>query len=412
MTYQDRFNINADQTSRLLNIHHYLKLYNLQGFANGYQLRLPKHTSEVEKGILQARRDWATNVHPVESKSWGCENKEFYSWSDMTLQLAKPERLRVCSYLFEFAFLYDDLVLEDNADTVIENTCATEALGPVTRSRSATTPIKTKKQILQATKTLEAEIRTEIMQIDPVCGKILFSSWRDMLLAAAARDKEYIYENYDDYIRWRLLDAGALFTGMVMLFAMGIQLTDEQKEIADKVLEPCYTALILSNDYFSFDKEWEVFSQVKDKDKKLGNAIWLFMQWNDLSIDAAKKVVRDLIFRAEAEFLRVRNEFLDKAPSHFGSLVKYIDQFYYLVPGNTLWGRTCPRYNKEYRIPLSSVGVRDKPARRGSQRRHMRNGPYPPKPPHTNCPQRVPHATDPVRGSLSALPRLRPRSRN
>ncbi|KAF3905061.1 hypothetical protein AA313_de0207573 [Arthrobotrys entomopaga] len=79
------------------------------------------------------------------------------------------------------------------------------------------------------------------------------------------------------------------------------------------------------------------------------NAVWLFMHWNDIDTYAAKKIVRDLIFQAEAKFLQARYDFIQNATSEYAGLARYIDQFCYLVPGNTLWSVKCPRYNKAYR---------------------------------------------------------------
>lgn len=44
-----------------------------------------------------------------------------------------------------------------------------------------------------------------------------------------------------------------------MRFGMGILLTLEEDEMIAPIVKQCYFALGLSNDYFSFDVEWERF---------------------------------------------------------------------------------------------------------------------------------------------------------
>ncbi|EYE98143.1 uncharacterized protein EURHEDRAFT_400288 [Aspergillus ruber CBS 135680] len=45
----------------------------------------------------------------------------------------------------------------------------------------------------------------------------------------------------------------------LMRFGMGILLTLEEDEMIAPIVKQCYFALGLSNDYFSFDVEWERF---------------------------------------------------------------------------------------------------------------------------------------------------------
>lgn len=78
---------------------------------------------------------------------------------------------------------------------------------------------------------------------------------------------------------------------MLMRFGMGIQLSNEEQRIIEPIVKPCYAALGLANDYFSFDIEWQEFQSESDK-TAMTNAVWLFMQWDGLDIQQAKRRVR------------------------------------------------------------------------------------------------------------------------
>ena len=52
-----------------------------------------------------------------------------------------------------------------------------------------------------------------------------------------------------------------------MRFGMGILLTPEENNLTYPIVRPCYAALGLANDYFSFDVEWEEYQQEQQSDK-------------------------------------------------------------------------------------------------------------------------------------------------
>ncbi|EPS36218.1 hypothetical protein H072_10356 [Dactylellina haptotyla CBS 200.50] len=361
--YQNRFASNADDTSNLLDINHYLVLYDLKGFAEGYELRASKNIKEVERGILEARTDFAKLICPIDDQFWGNENREFFSWSAVAFQLVRPERLAFCSYLMEFGFLYDDHVLESSVDgilnTAVEALDATKPSQMIQSFSTADLP-EFQKRVLRGTEEIRANLGAKAMQLDPICGKILLDAWKVMLTVSNSHNNRSAFGNYEEYMSWRLVDSGAIWTGKLMLFGLGVKLTEEEEKVANKVLKHCFVALILSNDYFSFDKELEAAAKSgnMEEDAMSNNSVWLFMHWRNIDVDAAKQLVRGLVIEAEGKFLQDREEFLRTAPPNSDGLARFIEQFTLLVPGNTLWAKHCLRYNKQYRTsPVEAVAV-------------------------------------------------------
>ena len=64
-----------------------------------------------------------------------------------------------------------------------------------------------------------------------------------------------------------------------MRFGMGFTLTREEEERTAPVIKPCFAALGLANDYYSFDIEWKEFQEEKTSDENptMTNAVWLYM---------------------------------------------------------------------------------------------------------------------------------------
>lgn len=138
-----------------------------------------------------------------------------------------------------------------------------------------------------------------------------------------------------------------------MRFGMGILLTPEEEEITYPIVKPCYAALGLANDYFSFDVEWEEYQQEQqsdkpEKDKKaMTNLVWLFMQWRDIDIPEAKALVRQVVNQYEQEFLQKMDAFITGEGKDNIKLQDYLKAQAYQVPGNVAWSLRCPRYHPE-----------------------------------------------------------------
>jgi hypothetical protein len=131
---------------------------------------------------------------------------------------------------------------------------------------------------------------------------------------------------------------------MLMRFGMGILLTPEEQARMAPLVKPCYAALGLANDYFSFDIEWEEFQREEDK-TTMTNAVWLFMQWEGLGVEGAKCRVREVTNMYESEYLKNVEEFCAGEGKDNLELQEYLRAQGHQVPGNVAWSLRCPRYH-------------------------------------------------------------------
>ena len=137
------------------------------------------------------------------------------------------------------------------------------------------------------------------------------------------------------------------FVDTLMRFGMGILLTEEEIKTVAPIVKPCYAALGLANDYFSFDVEWKEFQERESDEGAMTNAVWLFMQWNNVDITTAKRLVREVTNHYEEEYQRRVEKFILKQGRNATKLHTYLRALAYQIPGNIAWSLRCPRYHPE-----------------------------------------------------------------
>ncbi|KAF7586323.1 hypothetical protein BBP40_009070 [Aspergillus hancockii] len=168
-----------------------------------------------------------------------------------------------------------------------------------------------------------------------------------MVATTAKQDKTHIFSNLEEYVDYRIIDTGAPFVDTLMRFGMGIMLTGEEINTVASIVKPCYAALGLANDYFSFDAEWKEFNQVQFDKGAMTNAVWLFMRWNNVGIAEAKDLVRKVTNEYEQEYQNRVEAFIAGDGRNMTKLHTYLRALAYQIPGNIAWSLRCPRYHPE-----------------------------------------------------------------
>ncbi|KAK6524150.1 hypothetical protein TWF694_005811 [Orbilia ellipsospora] len=317
-----KYGIDPDETS---NVYDTTSL-DVQGLARRYPLRIHKVPSEAERGTEMCREDWASYVGPVEE--WGNSCPQIADLCALMFPLVKPERLALCAYLFEAGFLYDERVESHGTTTT-----------GIINQRA--------KQSDAGLKKIMSKAQLELMKIDPVCAVAVMQPWNDMLSCAFDRfkRKDQEFKNLDEYIDFRVIDAGCIWTGAILLFGMATTLSNEEKETAHDMLTPNWAALVLENDYFSFNAENRDTS--KSSEKAMMNSISLTMQWENVDEAIAKHKVQKRIIALEEEFLKAREQYLRNADQYSPEMLRYLEAWFYVIPANVYWSTYCPRYNAE-----------------------------------------------------------------
>ena len=203
-----------------------------------------------------------------------------------------------------------------------------------------------------------------LLQTDEICAKRIAKVWKEMI-ATTMRDKRVDFQSIEDYLEFRMVDTGApyvsailsyedlanlnRFVEAIMLFGMGMTLTPQEDAELGRIIRPCFAALALTNDYFSFDREIE-----EEDTSVLINSVAIVMHLQNLDTPSAKVVIKDIIRKYEKEFMRQIDEYKQQKGSVPEKSERYMEAMSYQVSGNLVWSLNCPRYNPDYRHGLES----------------------------------------------------------
>ncbi|KAM7217588.1 Isoprenoid synthase domain containing protein [Rhypophila decipiens] len=316
--------------------------YDTQGFCPGYQLRRHAYESLANAGCQEARQDWIRYIGPA--AEFGNCNPINGNFTANVLPFCKPERLKLVAYVLEYAFLHDSVVELVTTDTAKDGD-----------DFSLDEREITEETVKSGRKQIQAKMMLQLTSMDPVCAERVLDVWKTMLSTTRA-DKTKDFSTLDEYLDFRIVDTGAPFVEAIMLFGMGMTLTKEEDAKLAHVIRPCFAALALANDYFSFDKEWEEARQPGGS--KPLNAVWLSMQWHVVDITIAKILVREAANRYESQFVQFCDDFRKTNSPISDKLDRYLQGMACQVSGNVVWSLNCPRYYPEFRYD-PNAGIED-----------------------------------------------------
>ena len=128
---------------------------------------------------------------------------------------------------------------------------------------------------------------------------------------------------------------------------MAITVPEEETELFRELLRPCWIALGLQNDVFSWEKEHETATQMGAR--KVVNAIYVLMEEHGITVSEAKEMCRGIIKENAAKYLRVLKDNRNNMELSL-NLRRHLEAFQYALSGNAVWSATCPRYHPEARF--------------------------------------------------------------
>lgn len=104
--------------------------------------------------------------------------------------------------------------------------------------------------------------------------------------------------------------------------------------------------MTLTNDYFSWDKEYQLHIQ-SGQSTPLLNAVYLIKCWDRVSDANAKVKLRNIICGLEKGYSTLKSEYLLKNPTASQNILKWFGCLEAIAAGNMLWSISAPRYNMD-----------------------------------------------------------------
>ncbi|KAL4756114.1 bifunctional terpene synthase/polyprenyl synthetase family protein [Aspergillus foveolatus] len=262
---------------------------------------------------------------------------------------ALPERIGLCSYFIEYAFVHDDVSVDAVQDgpscrhSQDEDGILSKALG----SKSFEYLRDIGEGGLKR-KQARAKIWSVLNRIDQDylgrCQK-KFKQWYET--GQQMRDKTF--SSLEDYLAVRALDCGANWVVRMMGWASGVELTPEEEVETGPVTYLAFVVLGVTNDLWSWEKEKRVTRQSGDT-LPLINAVQMLMRMQDTTEESAKQIVRTLIREHEEQYCLLRDKYLER-PSTSLSVKKWFQVLELSMAGNALWSIHALRYHPEVRNP-------------------------------------------------------------
>lgn len=126
-------------------------------------------------------------------------------------------------------------------------------------------------------------------------------------------------------------------------YGMAIDLSKEEWRQIQPIFQPAEAALILTNDYWSWDREWR--AALRSRNPRIVNAIDLLMRTQGKTAGEAREAVQKYILAYEAAFLEKKTEFLRGHPEIPDYLRLCVEVCGAVVAGNHYWCANCPRHH-------------------------------------------------------------------
>jgi hypothetical protein len=142
-------------------------------------------------------------------------------------------------------------------------------------------------------------------------------------------------------------DPAHRFWHALVTFGCAITVPKEEEEVCKRLVIPAVYAASLTNDLFSYQKEYEAAQRASLPD--IVNGIWVLMHEHNITQEEAEAMCRVRIKEEVASYLRVVQE--TKASVNLSNESKrYIELMQYSVSGNVVWSLQCPRYHKDQKL--------------------------------------------------------------
>lgn len=201
----------------------------------------------------------------------------------------------------------------------------------------------------------------EAMEIDRPRAIRMLDCYRREWLDGSERERDTmdVVETMEEYYLQRGLNGGMGAFWQLVQFGMGIDISNEEEEQIAPIYEAATRALLLSNDYYSWEREW-YDAQMKKDNRNLWNAIYLLVRTKGMTVDEAREALVVTIHEEERKFLEKRDAYYAANPDCPFYLRRYIEVIGIIVSGNSLWAATCPR---------NFIG----PWNEGSEERHFKD---------------------------------------
>jgi hypothetical protein len=206
---------------------------------------------------------------------------------------------------------------------------------------------------------MQAKILETMMSIDRPRALKAMCAWATFMEQGAGRQHHLQFRTLEEYLPYRCKDVGHMYVSLPSKFSadftyssrfwhalvtFGCALTIPEHELSqcEKLVLPAVVAASLTNDLFSYDKEYEAAKAAGLSN--VVNALWVLMQEHNISLEVAKERCRSRIRTEVGKYSKILAEVASREDLSCDTK-KYLELMQYSVSGNVVWSLQCPRYH-------------------------------------------------------------------
>ncbi|RDH38420.1 isoprenoid synthase domain-containing protein [Aspergillus welwitschiae] len=315
-------------------------------------IRINKQNDVADEATKRALRDWDHYVNDGLAKTALISISELGNLGAFAYPEVPPERLAILTYLTDLGMLHDDVYEALDMDQARAEHRDLGALfdphGQQPSSSRSTRAPKLKK--------LVSQILLEAIRIDRDLGMYMFDMYNKGWLSAAGgkEGKAPQFNSLEEYQAYRRDDFGIRAFWPMVEFGMAMRLSDEDKKLIEPVMEPIDKAIIWTNDYWSFDREYH---ESVTSGSRLTNVVEVVRRTESISIDEAKAKVRQLLVDLEQQYLERKSAIYAQTPSLPSHVKKWVEVLGITVAGTHYWASCAPRHRvwRDHSIKVQDI---------------------------------------------------------
>ncbi|KAL0936244.1 geranylgeranyl pyrophosphate synthase [Colletotrichum truncatum] len=304
-------------------------------------IRIHQRNDIADHATKQSIQDWNAHIGDGWEKKSGSSWSPVGNWGAFIFPESLPERLGVITYLANMGNIHDDLCDElPYEEALKEHSTLSAAMelnteGPRPCTKSADRSMKMKRYL--------SKCLLEAMEIDRPRALRMINAYRSKWLdVMESRDVNEI-ESLEEYLSFRNLNGGMEAFWSMVEYGMAVDIHELEKQRVRPLFQAAESALVLTNDYWSWEREWRQAQQTQNP--RIVNAVHLLMRTQGLSMDQAKHKVREQIVAYEGNFKRLKHEFYCQNSNIPLSLQRYVEVCEAITAGNHYWCANCPRHH-------------------------------------------------------------------
>jgi ophiobolin F synthase len=155
----------------------------------------------------------------------------------------------------------------------------------------------------------------------------------------------------------------------LIFYTSNVALSREERISVEPIIKACGTPMFLTNDYYSWDKEYRVWVS-GGKSTYLINAVHVLINLHSLDATKAKNLLRSKILDAEQVYCDLRDQYMkDCAPGP--QVIRFFELLELGIAGNCLFHAKSARYDPSIPVPIRN-SEKELPLNSGTSHSHAR----------------------------------------